>query len=238
TELDHSKSAIDSSIPTEWVDATRATVTAAIATETRIDRSYRSLTQRLMRLAGLRAREGDVHALERLIDRVHANDDALGRARPDVVASLLSNVEAKLDAARRLQLARDRWALRSPAFSEYRAAMQTSLDQFATLQSALEDIKSLAGSPPATLDLVERTIAKIVKAAATIQPPTELVDAHALFVSAANLAQNAAAIRREATLTESLQRAWDASSAAAGALMLGAKAKTDIQKVLQRPQLQ
>ena len=81
-------------------------------------------------------------------------------------------------------------------------------------------------------------MARAAALANAVKPPTELVDAHTLFVSAVNLAQNAAAIRREATLSESLARAWDASSAAAGALMLGAKARTDIQKVLRRPQLQ
>ena len=237
-ELDREKAANDGAVPMEWVDANRATVITAIATEARVDRSYRSLTQRLLHIADLRAREGDVHALERLIDRVHANDDVLGNARPDVVASIVSNIEAKLDAARRLQLARDRWALRAPVFAEYRMAMQSALDQFASLKTALEDIKSLAGTPPVTLNILERTMKHVGLLAATIQPPTELADAHALFISAVNLAQNAASIRREATLSENIARAWDASSAAAGALMLGTKARADIQKVLRRPQLQ
>ncbi len=34
-----------------------------------------------------------------------------------------------------------------------------------------------------------------------------------------------------------MTRAWDASSAAAGALMLGTKARTDIQALLRLPQL-
>jgi hypothetical protein len=57
-----------------------------------------------------------------------------------------------------------------------------------------------------------------------------------VFVSAAYLARNAALIRREATLASSIERAWDASSAAAGALMLGARARSDIQRQLRRPQ--
>jgi len=216
-ELDRSKAANDASVPTEWADATRASISAAVATEVRIDRSYRSLTQRLMRIADLRAREGDVHAIERLIVRVHTNDNILGNARPDVVASLVSNIEAKLDAARRLQLARDRWALRAPVLVEYRTAMQGSLEQFANLKAALEDIKSLAGTPPATLSFIERAMKAVGSAAGAVQPPSELVDAHALFISAVNLALNAAVIRREATMSENLARAWDASSAAAGA---------------------
>lgn len=41
----------------------------------------------------------------------------------------------------------------------------------------------------------------------------------------------------EATLAGDMTRAWDASSAAAGAIMLGAKARSDIQALLRRPQL-
>jgi hypothetical protein len=57
------------------------------------------------------------------------------------------------------------------------------------------------------------------------------------LVSAVQLADNAARIRREATLAGDMARAWDASSAAAGALMLGTKARTDILALLRPPQL-
>ena len=73
--------------------------------------------------------------------------------------------------------------------------------------------------------------------ASAIDPPEELAAAHALLISAAQLAANAATIRREAALAGSMTRAWDASSAAAGALMLGARARSDIQKLLKPPQL-
>src|SRR6266850_2401413 len=233
-ELERSRA--EGSVPTEWVTAASAGVTQAVATEARIDRSYETLTQRLLRLADLRAHEGDVRAIERLVTRVHTNDKLLGYARPDVVGSLLASIEEKLDAARRLQLARDRWALRAPVLAEYRLAISGPLEQFRALKSALEDIKSLAGTPPGTLKFIERAIGRLGKAANAIQPPDELVEAHAVFVSAVNLAQNAASIRREATLAASIERAWDASSAAAGALMLGVKARTDIQTLLRRPQ--
>ena len=65
-----------------------------------------------------------------------------------------------------------------------------------------------------------------MKRAAAIVPPDELKAAHALLVSAAQLADNAARIRREATLAGDMARAWDASSAAAGALMLERQART------------
>jgi len=227
----------NAAVPAEWVTATNAAVTQAIATEVRIDRNYESLSRRMLRLADLQARQGEVRSLERLVTRVHTNDNLLGNARPDVVSSLVAAIEEKLDAARRLQLARDRYALRAPVLARYRLSIRGPLEQFAALKSALEDIKSLAGTPPGTLRFIERAIGRLAQAANAITPPDELVEAHALFVSAVSLAQNAAAIRREATVASSIERAWDASSAAAGSLMLGAKARTDIQKLLRRPQL-
>ena len=237
-ELERRKGVNESSIPTAWVSTTSVSVTKALATEVKIDRSYQTLTQRMMKIANQRARLGDVRGLERLATRVEANDKILGNARPDVVSSLLASIEEKLDLARRLQLARDRWALRAPALAQYRLAIRAPLEQFTAIRSALQDIKSLSGTPPGTLKFVDRAIVRLMKAANAIEPPDELAAAHAVFVSAVSLAQNAASIRREATLASSIERAWDASSAAAGSLMLGARAKTDIQTLLRKPQLQ
>jgi CO/xanthine dehydrogenase FAD-binding subunit len=98
-------------------------------------------------------------------------------------------------------------------------------------------VKALSGSPPATLTTMQRSVARILTLASGIAPPEEMAAAHALLISATQLAGNAAQIRREATLAGDMARAWDASSAAAGALMLGAKARTDIQTLLRPPQL-
>ena len=72
---------------------------------------------------------------------------------------------------------------------------------------------------------------------ALIDPPEEFRNVHALLASAAQLALTAASIRREATLAGDLSRAWDASSAAAGAMMLTSRAQTEMQSVSRLPQL-
>jgi hypothetical protein len=80
-------------------------------------------------------------------------------------------------------------------------------------------------------------VAQIMKLASAIAPPQEVAAAHALLISAVQLASSAAEIRREAALAADMTRAWDASSAAAGSLMLDAKARADIQTLLRVPQL-
>jgi hypothetical protein len=87
------------------------------------------------------------------------------------------------------------------------------------------------------LSATERVVAQIARRAALIVPPQEFGAAHALIVSAAQLAANAASIRRQAALSGDIGRAWDASSAAAGALMLSARARTEIQALLRPPEI-
>ena len=224
-------------LPAEWVATTRAATTLQFETDRRVDRAYQLLTARIIGQADRQARAADVGSLVRLVDRVRLNDRRLGGQRPETVAALVAAVEARLDAARRLQLARDRWALRAPEFRQYRAAIKAPLDLFAGLQPSLKQIKSLAGSSPASLVMLQSAVANILQQARTITPPAELRAAHALLVSAVQLAGNAGQIRREATLAEDIARAWDASSAAAGALMLGARARTDLQSLLRPPAL-
>ena len=83
--------------------------------------------------------------------------------------------------------------------------------------------------------MIERAVSEILLQARGIAPPPEFRAAQALLVSAVQLAGNAGQIRREATLAEDIARAWDASSAAAGALMLGARARTDMQSTAAPP---
>ena len=232
--IDRDKNAL----PAEWAATTRANAQAAIQAEVTLDRSYSALTTRMMTLASQRARSGDVLGIERVLRAISQRDETLGHRRPEAVTALLTAVQARLATARQVQLARDRWALRAPVLRAYGTAITTPIDLFARLNPALEGIKALSGSGPATLAGVQRTVARISTLISAIAPPEELVAAHALLVTAVQLAGHAAEIRREATLAGDMTRAWDASSAAAGALMLGAKAQGDIHTLLRPPKIQ
>jgi len=225
------------SLPPDWARTTRLEAEVAMRAEQRINAAYKSLTTRVTAIADYRARMADVRGLERLLQSLPQRDAVLGGKRPEVLPSLAATIEERLDAARRLQLARDRWAMRAPAFQRYQLDIAGPLAIFARLKPTLEDIKSLSGSTAASLRALERGAADILKRMAIVAPPEELVPAHALIVSAIQLAGNAAQIRREAVLAGDMTRAWNASSAAAGALMLGDKARLDIQAIVRPPQL-
>ena len=149
----------------------------------------------------------------------------------------MPRLKRSLDAARRLRLARDHWQLRVPILARYGLAMRAPIAILRNLQMALEDIKDQAGSTRAVLAAVPRRVERILKLIENVEPPEEGQAAHALLVSAAHLARNAAAIRSEAARSGDIARARDASSAAAGALMLSARARTEIQSLLRPPQL-
>jgi len=224
-------------LPSAFVANTRTELETAIRREQQIDQSYRLLTDSTMAVAVRHERGLDILGLERLLTRIHQRDQELGGARPEAIAALIGAVEAKLDGARRMQLARDRWVLRQPILTKYRAAIQAPIDLFAQITSPLEAIKSLAGSSPLALGAVQTGTARMVALLQAITPPEELAAAHALLVSAVHLASNAGQIRREATLANDMDRAWNASSAAAGALMLWTQARAEIQKPMRPPQI-
>jgi hypothetical protein len=224
-------------LPSKWLVETRSATEAALREEGRVEQSYQSMTATMLTVATRRMNAADVLGLERLIADVYRQDELLGRKRPDAIAVLVGAMQEKLDAARRLQLARDRWAMREVVLRRYSFAISRPISLFAGLNPALENIKALAGSSPITLATIDRVVAQILKLSAAIAPPDEFAAAHALLISAVQLAGNAARIRREATLAGDIARAWDASSAAAGALMLGARARTEIQTQVRPPQL-
>ena len=181
-------------LPSAWLDATRTKPRPR--SRPNAARSVRTsrLTASMMVLAGLRARM-PMSALERLIARIDREDAVLGRKRPDAMKALMAAVEEKLDVARRLQLARDRWALLAPAYDRYQAEITRPIDLLSTLKPSLDDIKALSGSTPASLAAIESAVSQILTIAAGIRPPQDLAAAHALLVSAAQLAGNAARIR-------------------------------------------
>ena len=224
-------------LPPDWARTTRMEAEMAMRAEQRVDATYRSFTARITSIASYRARMADVRGLERLLQSLPQRDAALGARRPDVVQSLAAAIEEKLDGARRLQLARDRWALRAPDFQRYQLDVATSLTLFAQLKPILEDIKALSGSTAVGLRALERGASDILRRLRGIAPPDELIASHALIISAVQLSANAGQMRREAALASDMTRAWNASSAAAGALMLVDKARLDIQSIVRRPQL-
>jgi hypothetical protein len=226
-----------SAIPADWSRRTRRWALNTIAEEARVDKSYAALTTTALKRAANGAARADVRAVERVLATVSRRDAQLGTKRPEEINALIEQVRVQLDAARRLRLARDRWHERASSFRAYRKGIVPVLAQMGRAQRTLDDIKLLAGSEAAVLVGLADHLAAHAKALGVLAVPDELKQAHALLASAVNLAETAVKTRRQAAVSGELQLAWDASSAAAGSMMLFSKAQEDMEAAVRLPEI-
>lgn len=224
-------------LPPSFVRDLRTRAATALKLEVETDRAYARLARRTVMEADRRAADADVRGLERMMRELQQRDAQLGAKRPDEMAALLAALGEKLDAARRLRLAKDRWTRRSPAILAYRDRVADVLKAVDRLRPHLEDIRSLAGPAPAALSRLRRQVEAITRQISRIVPPPELEAAHALLVSACHLAREAADARERAIDAEDLQQAWNASAAAAGSMMLVAQARGEMERQFQPPEI-
>ena len=222
---------------TAWAKATRVTVDRTLTEELVVEGRYASLRTRALASAARAAARADVRGVERAIARARQTDARLGALRPDTVAAVLDVLEQRLDAARRLRLARDQWALKSKALQAYRRSVSKPIDDLWRARAALDDIRSLAGPPAERLARLDQQLGGIRRRLGQVTPPPDAIAAHALATSATQLAQQAVALRREAVTLGQMTRASDASAAAAGAMMLMARARADVDRVMRPPEL-
>ena len=194
------------------------------------------MTARIVALADRQARAADVRGLARLVDRVRINDETLGGQRPETVDALIAVV--KRASTRPAGFGWRAIAGRcAPAFQNLSRGDQGAAGSVRPHRAGARADQVAGRQLPGEPDDAAISRAADSGAGRTIVPPEEFRQAHALLVSAVQLAGNAAQIRHEATLADDIARAWDASSAAAGALMLGARARDDMQNLLRPPQL-
>lgn len=224
-------------VPAGWGVATRTWALQALREEIRLERQYSSLTTTLLKRAIDAAQRADVRAVEDALETAARRDAALGRRRPDEINALLEQVRVQLDAAHRLRLARDQWHERSGAYRAYAKVVAPIIDGLKRAQRNLDDIKRLAGSDAAVLVALGERLTINIKTLGVVSVPDELKPAHALLTSAVNLAETAVRTRRQATVAGELALAWEASSAAAGSMMLLTRAQEDMEAAVRLPQL-
>ncbi len=208
-----------------------------IGEEVATDRQYTELTSTTLKRASAAAARASVRDVERLLAVAERRDGELGRHRPDVMQGLLAQVQMELDAARRLRLARDQWRERIGGFLAYQRAVRPVFDALESAQRNLDDIKRLAGSDPTVLVSLSDRLRDSSRRLSVTSVPDELKAANALLQSALNLAENAIKTRRQAVMSGELKSAWDASSAAAGSMMLFAKAREDMEATVKLPHI-
>ena len=211
--------------------AIREKAEAELAAELKIDSAYRDLVTRTIAAAEQRAKHADVNGLEKLLRGVLKADDQLGRRRPDTTAGLLSALDSKLDSARRLRLARDAWAVRERGLREYQGRIRSAVRWFRQSVGGLEQIRQLAGPSPSALQPLALRMTEAWTSLKSVRPTAETEPVHAMLVNAVQMGMRAAASRRLAVRATDMQTAWEASSAAAGALLMFERAQEELRKL-------
>ena len=218
-----------------WAAALHTRASSELVFELRLDKSYMDLSSSTIAAATARASRGDVTGVQSLVRTVLKTDDRLGRRRPQETAALLALLDLRLDEARRLRLARDAWVVRLGLFKTYRAAIAPVIDELRRSTRALESIRQLAGPEPRLLPRLEQRLVMGKLEIAAITPPAELQPAHELLAAAYQMARRAATGRRNAVSSGNMTLAWEASSAAAGALMLLERAGQELDRLTAPP---
>lgn len=213
------------------------TLLKEVRLEQAVDAQYARLGQQVITRARLAAADANVRDIEAALARVDADDTRLGRRRPDTVEAVRASLQGHLDAARRLRLLRDRWRLRQGLYRDYQRAVGAQVLQLVKAQPALEAIRRLDGPD---LRLLARLSNRLTGGAEQLQrqqPPSDLAEVHARLVGAWRFAEQALASRRQAIASASVTTAWEASSAAAGSLLMLADAQRALATYVTPPRL-
>jgi hypothetical protein len=229
-ELDYALRYAPQSVP--WVKALHSRVTRALTIEAKTDKAYTDLSESLLKIAAARAATADVRGLQNVIARALRSDDALGRKRPGQMASLLATLDLRLDAARRLRLARDAWAVRVELLEDYRDSIAAPVERLRGFRKWLDHIRDLSGPDPEYLRPLQDRARLAQLELGGVTPPAEAQTAHQLFVAALQMTRNAATLRWNAVSSNDNKLAWDASAAAAGAITLAEQAAGELQRVI------
>ncbi len=215
-----------------WAPVLRVRASAALLAELRVENAYGELVNNALKRAAERAPRADVRGLQEIIAQALSTDDRLGRKRAGQMAGLLAALDVRLDEARLLRLARDSVALRIEEFKTYRDAIRKPRQRLAGLRKWLEYIRDLSGPDPAVLPKLEAHASLALREFAAVPPPAEMQAAHGSFVSSIHMIHQAVSLRRSAISSRNLKLAWDASAAAAGALMLAAHAQDELTRLI------
>jgi hypothetical protein len=213
----------------------RDALIARVEAETRIESDYVSLAADLGARADSDRRRGDVAGLTRRIAEFDRRDRDLGSARPDVARAVRGRLAAALESARTYRLALDHYQFVKPRLLGYERGVRpvlAGLEAAAPMLGAIRDLRTVAYAD------IQRWAARLTRLddrLGALDVPEELGGVHATIAGAIALARQACARRGEAVATNKLDTAREASSAAAGALLLAGAVRMDLVTALFPP---
>jgi hypothetical protein len=219
----------------EWARRMRRTVMSDLEHERKLERAYLSLQQRTLEAASRILKKGDRSEFERLRDQVREDGARLGSQRAGEVAALLATIDAQAETELQAKDNRKDWEKRERGYRRYRRSMNSSFNVFRDATASLDQIRTLTGPPLHTIAPIEKRLSAAAVKIGKVTAPPDLATGHALLRSAWELAATALRLRSESVSSNSIDVAQRASSAAAGALLLYQRARTDLTTAMAPP---
>jgi hypothetical protein len=214
-----------------------AAIDERLAMEQSADAAYAALAATLLSRADAAMRRADVDEVAEARRQAIARDRELGSLRPQELATLMGSLDAKLEAARTYRLALDHYAYARRGRLEYERRVRPAMSGFDGMRPMLEAIRDMRGTPFERLTIAYERLRAFAADLARVTPPTDLADVHATLSSSVHMAVEACERRRRAVIVASLADARDASSAAAGAVLLADQARQSLVRRLFPPRI-
>jgi hypothetical protein len=203
-------------------------IAAELKEEVRATSAYNALATEFTTRAADALRRADVQAIDRLRTELMARDKQLGSRRPQQVADLVRELQAKLEATQAHRLALDHYAYVRASLLAYERRVRPALSGLDGLRSVLQYVRDLRSMAFERVEEAVDRLEALEKDADTVVPPVDLAAVHATLISALRMAREAIARRRLAVITNNVQVDREASAAAAGALLLGDRTRDDL----------
>jgi hypothetical protein len=126
--------------------------------------------------------------------------------------------------------------LRAALIRSYWQEIRQGLDKLLGVRLWLTDVRQLAGPSPDALRRLAYDAESAGHQLAKIRAPAEVAAAHSTLAAASGMAVRAAKTRLDALRSGSMEVAWEASSAAAGSLLLLDQAVRDLRRITREPE--
>jgi hypothetical protein len=218
-------------------DDLTGSVKERLALEQTADAAYATLAAALLARADTAMRRADVDAVVETRRQAIERDRELGSLRPHELSALMAGLDAKLEAARTYRLALDHYAYARRGRLNYEKQVRPAMTGFDGLRPMLEAIREMRTTPFERLTAAYERLRAFAADLARIVPPGDMTDVHATLSSSVHMAVEALERRRRAVIVASMADARDASSAAAGAVLLADQARDSLVRRLFPPKI-
>ena len=220
------------------VEDLKADVAKDLEAEVAADAAYKALGDELATKADAALRRGDVEGVEALRASLSGRDGALGARRPVQLARIAALLDAKLEAVRIHRKALDHYAAVRRSLLDYERRVRIVMSGLDGLAPILGHIRDGRYSSYDRLVGAAARIAQLSTELAAISAPPDLADVHATLQSAIHMAAEACSRRRLAVTTTSEELQREASTAAAGSILLAGHSRDQLIVRLFPPKIQ